>query len=153
MEELTFFIDSKNDYSEVNNWLLEQISHRKIVCLNGGLGAGKTTFLSQFCKQLLSIHDIHSPTYAIINMHEGALNGAPISIAHCDLYRLKTKAEVLDIGIEDVLQDSDLCFVEWPDYIKPLIDQYISLHFVELEDGRREVRCSLDNMPDRSIIS
>ncbi len=153
MAAITFFIGSQNDYSELNNWLFEQISHRSIVCLNGGLGAGKTTFLSQFCKQFLGIQDIHSPTYAIINMHDGQINGSPISVAHCDLYRLKNKAELLDIGIEDVLHDSDFCFIEWPEYITSLIDQYICLNFTELEDGQRMVKCVMDNMPTTSLIN
>ena len=61
--------------------------------LNGDLGAGKTTFLQGFLKELGVSDEITSPTYAL----EQRYNSPIADIIHIDLYRLEQKqaAELL----------------------------------------------------------
>ncbi len=39
---------------------------------------------------------------------------------HLDLYRLNTIEEALALGIEDMLDDQVLTWIEWPEIIEPL---------------------------------
>jgi tRNA threonylcarbamoyladenosine biosynthesis protein TsaE len=59
-----------------------------------------------------------SPTYSIVNEYLSPTYG---KIVHLDLYRLKSLEEAFDIGIEDILYDTPLCFIEWPAIISNLL--------------------------------
>lgn len=138
-----FSIDKIEDYAELNSWVVSALSKTHVVVLHGGLGAGKTTFLSQFSKLHLGIEDIQSPTFAIINMHGGSFDGKSVEIAHCDLYRLKNLEEAREIGIEDVIFDSDMTFIEWPKIIADLLPTHISLSFEVEESGIRSIEAEV----------
>ena len=137
--EKSFLIDGLDGYQELNSWLFDNLEKRSLLLLKGGLGAGKTTFLKQFCEKYLGVTDISSPTYALINMHEGQKNDTSIQIAHCDLYRLDQLEEALEVGIEDVIFDSDVVFVEWPEVILEILSDYTLLHFEAMTSGQRKV--------------
>lgn len=80
-----------------------------VVFLEGALGAGKTFFVRGVCRALgvPSRLPIQSPTFALINEHEGR-----IPIVHADLYRLGDASELDEIGLRDLLVES-VGFVEW----------------------------------------
>lgn len=82
-----------------------------ILLLKGNLGAGKTTFTQFLLKNLGSEDEVNSPTYSIVNEY----NTPKGKIYHFDLYRLKNIEEVYDIGIEEYLDNSFLCIIEWPE--------------------------------------
>ena len=69
-----------------------------ILCLEGKMGSGKTTFIKSICKNLSVIDNITSPTFSLINEYQ-TLSGN--IIYHFDLYRIKNKEEVFNLGIED----------------------------------------------------
>lgn len=90
-----------------------QISgQNKTFAFSGDLGAGKTIFISALCKEAGVKEIITSPTYSIIQ--EYATDDNRI-IYHIDLYRIKNEAEAMDSGIEDCLNSSEICMVEWPE--------------------------------------
>ncbi|MBN8614180.1 MAG: tRNA (adenosine(37)-N6)-threonylcarbamoyltransferase complex ATPase subunit type 1 TsaE [Deltaproteobacteria bacterium] len=80
-----------------------------VVFLEGPLGAGKTFFVRGVCRALgvPSRLPIQSPTFALVNEHEGRL-----PIVHADLYRLTDASELDEIGLRDLLVES-VGFVEW----------------------------------------
>ncbi|AYZ11187.1 tRNA (adenosine(37)-N6)-threonylcarbamoyltransferase complex ATPase subunit type 1 TsaE [Chryseobacterium arthrosphaerae] len=82
-----------------------------ILLLKGNLGAGKTTFTQFLLKNLGSEDEVNSPTYSIVNEY----NTPKGKVYHFDLYRLKNIEEVYDIGIEEYLDNSFLCIIEWPE--------------------------------------
>jgi len=90
--------------------IIPQIKH-KIILLKGNLGAGKTTFTKEFCKQIQCSDEISSPTYSLINEYRYP-DG---KIYHFDLYRMKSLEECFDIGIEEYLESGNLCLIEWPE--------------------------------------
>src|SRR5258706_13764443 len=78
----------------------------------GEMGSGKTTLI-QFIGKALGVSDVmSSPTFGIVNEHEGTDQQ---KVNHFDLYRLKNLREVVDIGIEEYLDSDGYCLVEWPD--------------------------------------
>ncbi|MEO5908112.1 MAG: tRNA (adenosine(37)-N6)-threonylcarbamoyltransferase complex ATPase subunit type 1 TsaE [Ginsengibacter sp.] len=91
---------------------LKLINDYKVFAFSGELGAGKTTFISAFCKELGVVETVTSPTYSIIQEYKTIANRI---IYHIDLYRIKSNEEAMDAGIEDCLNSGEICMVEWPE--------------------------------------
>ncbi len=103
--------------------LLDEIGTARVVLVEGPMGAGKTTLVSEVCKYL-KIKDVSSsPTYAIINEYHYDQNGTTKKIHHMDLYRLTSIEEAINIGIEEYLDQDQYCFIEWPTIIEPFLPQ------------------------------
>ena len=88
-----------------------------VVCLEGDLGAGKTTFTQGLAKALGVPGRVTSPTFCIVQEHraERAAPGAPTLLVHMDLYRLHGEDDVIAIGWEDYLAEGAVVVVEWPE--------------------------------------
>ena len=89
-----------------------------IFCLNGDLGVGKTIFTKGFAKglEIPDYNYITSPTFNIINEHEGRLK-----LHHFDVYRITDIDEMYDTGFEELFFGKDVCLIEWAETIKSLI--------------------------------
>lgn len=113
--------------------LATQFSGGGVVYLQGELGAGKTTLVRGYLRALGYEDSVKSPTYTLVEPYEID----DFSIAHLDLYRVTDPAELEYIGIEDVLRDVSLTFIEWPEngegYLPPP-DLTIELELID--DGR-----------------
>lgn len=84
-----------------------------VICLNGDLGAGKTT-LSKAIGMGLKVEDyITSPTFAIMNQYNGSL-----PMYHFDVYRLDGWHQLEDIGAEDYFYGDGVCLIEWAETIE-----------------------------------
>jgi tRNA threonylcarbamoyl adenosine modification protein YjeE len=86
------------------------------VALTGDLGAGKSTFARAVITELTSATDVPSPTYTLVQHYEGRQG----PIWHFDLYRLKARAEIYELGWEEALPQA-LVLVEWPELVKELL--------------------------------
>jgi tRNA threonylcarbamoyladenosine biosynthesis protein TsaE len=107
--------------------------HRRVVLL-GELGAGKTFFIKEVLNQF-EIHDVNSPTFAIVNQYEGKIRAY-----HFDFYRLKNYDELLEIGWLDYLNDEEaVMFIEWGDIVPQAIpEKRIEIKINVFEDSSRE---------------
>lgn len=139
MKKNQFIIETVDDYSVLFEWLYGQLEEVEIVLLTGDLGAGKTTFVKHFCRQRLGIPNIQSPTYALMNTHIGVFQEKEKEVIHADFYRLEEESELIELGIEDILDKKSIMFVEWPELLTPLIESFIHLKFSLIGDGHREV--------------
>lgn len=117
---------------------IEAMGARRIFAFNGAMGAGKTTFIAEVCRQLGADDDSGSPTFSIVNEYR-ASDGSPIY--HFDFYRLDSPAEALDMGAEDYFYSGDLCLIEWPDRIGNLLpEEAVEVDLLVLDDGSRLLR-------------
>ena len=97
--------------SAVNFFLKGFVNHIKAghcIFLFGDLGVGKTYFSRQIIKSFTSEVFVSSPTYNIVNTYK---YNDDVDILHCDLYRLNSYDEVLELGILDNL-DKKILLVE-----------------------------------------
>lgn len=117
---------------------LKEIGNFKIVLLYGEMGMGKTTFTQEVLRQMGILHLEGSPTYSLINEYQSEKYG---NIFHLDLYRLKSEMEAFDIGIEEILDGSNFCFIEWPEKIEKFVDfDHIIVEFCMNENQQRELK-------------
>jgi len=78
--------------------------------LQGDLGAGKTAFARGFIQSLIPHTEVTSPTFNLVQTYETAHG----SLWHFDLYRLKSPAEIEEIGLDEALETA-ITLIEWPD--------------------------------------
>lgn len=106
----------------------QQIDTPAVVHLSGELGAGKTTFVRAMLRSLGVQGAVKSPTYALIESYEVNLG----MVVHLDLYRLEDPAELEFLGFRDLLEESALMLVEWPERghdALPAADWQISIDY------------------------
>lgn len=112
----------------------------KIILFDAPMGAGKTTLIKALAKQL-GIDDLtSSPTFSIVNEYHSKTSNE--KVYHFDLYRMEDEEEAYDMGIEEYLDSSAWCFIEWPEKAENLLAQEdTSLLKIEiLEDGNRRIQ-------------
>lgn len=107
---MEFKINKIEDWQHVVNEIMPHFKHN-ILLLKGNLGAGKTTFTKFLLKNLGSKDEVSSPTYAIVNEYHTPKG----KVFHFDLYRMKNITEIYDIGMDEYLDNAQLCIIEWPE--------------------------------------
>ena len=91
--------------------------------LVGNLGAGKTTFVRHLLKALGVQGRIKSPTYAVVEPHEGRhpATAQALAIWHFDFYRFNDPQEFEEAGFRDLFASSGLKIAEWPEQAKGML--------------------------------
>ncbi|HJB59460.1 MAG TPA: tRNA (adenosine(37)-N6)-threonylcarbamoyltransferase complex ATPase subunit type 1 TsaE [Candidatus Faecalibacterium faecipullorum] len=89
-----------------------------LIAFTGGLGAGKTAFCRGLAEGLGCTDPVSSPTFAIVNYYRG-----PRPMAHFDLYRIHTEADLAAAGFYDYLDAGAVVAAEWSENLAPLLEQ------------------------------
>ncbi|HTX19417.1 MAG TPA: tRNA (adenosine(37)-N6)-threonylcarbamoyltransferase complex ATPase subunit type 1 TsaE [Bacteroidota bacterium] len=113
------------------------LRRRDVVALYGGLGSGKTQFVKGVCKGLGVRDHVVSPSFTILNEY----SEGHFPIYHFDFYRLRSIAELAEIGFEEYLFGEGVCLIEWAD----LVDS-------KLRSDRYDVSLELGAGPDERLI-
>ena len=110
-------INSLDELDTVAEAVINSLDGRTVVAFDAPMGAGKPTLISRIAALLGAEDSVTSPTFAIVNQYEGTKH----TIYHFDMYRIERVEEALDFGSEEYLSSGDLCLVEWPEKIEPLL--------------------------------
>lgn len=115
-----------------------------VVCLEGDLGAGKTTFTQGLAAALGVAGRVTSPTFCLVQEHRrvGRWESGRVALllVHMDLYRLRGEDDVLAIGWEDYLAEGAILVVEWPERAGSLIPptaKHVVFTHLDGEERRR----------------
>ena len=101
-----------------------------VFLLIGGLGAGKTAFTQGFGAALGVTDPITSPTFTLARAYSGRLE-----MNHLDVYRLTQLDEVMDLGLQELLDGDSVTLIEWGDVIAPaLAADYLEVHLMFGDD-------------------
>lgn len=136
IESEGFVLEDSSRIPEAATWLINKLENKRIWLFYGDMGAGKTTLISEICKQLGVDEEISSPTFSIVNEYRGEKG----KIYHFDFYRLNETREAVEIGAEDYFFSDARCFIEWPQLIEELLpgdEAIVSIR--TLEDRTREI--------------
>ena len=140
----SFEVNSVEETWELAKRLAGELKPGDIVCLEGDLGAGKTTFTQGLAAALGVSGRVNSPTFCIVQEHrrQSTAVGGNRLLVHMDLYRLHDENDVIAIGWEDYLAQGAILVVEWPDRAGTLIPS----------DARHIVFTHLDGEESRRIV-
>lgn len=116
MKRLYFTIDNEAQTAQIAASFASFLRVGDVLCLQGDLGVGKTTFTHYFLKELGHIGDVPSPTFTVVQHYD--LN--QLRVAHYDLYRLEDEAELQELGLPDSFADA-INLVEWPSRMGSLL--------------------------------
>ena len=118
--------------------LANELRRGDVVCLEGELGAGKTTFTQGLAAALGVPGRVTSPTFCIVQEHESP----EVLLVHMDLYRLSGEDDVLAIGWEDYLERGAIVVIEWPERAGSLVPagaRHVVFHHGEGGEDERAV--------------
>jgi tRNA threonylcarbamoyladenosine biosynthesis protein TsaE len=110
----------------------ERLAPGDLVLLKGDLGAGKTTFVRGLMRGVGSPAHVASPTFQLVRVYPGR-----VQIAHVDLYRLEDEADLVDLGLDELL-DQGAVVVEWGDRLEAPEAALLSIE--HLGGDRRRLR-------------
>lgn len=93
--------------------LAHELKGGEIIELIGDLGSGKTTFVQGLAEGLGITRRVLSPTFIIRRSYKGRLN-----LEHFDFYRLNGPGDILGLGLEEIVGDSNtVAVMEWPERV------------------------------------
>ena len=120
MEEEIILVRDLDHLPDAAEKLLDLIRKHdfNLVLLEGGMGAGKTTLVKALCDEMGVEDVVASPSFALINVYCDR-EGNPVY--HFDFYRIESLEEAFDLGYDEYFYSGNLCLVEWPEKIAPLI--------------------------------
>lgn len=134
---LEIFSHSPEQTRRVGMRLGQLLQRGDLLCLEGDLGAGKTTFVQGIARGWGSLDEVSSPTFVLVNQYR---RPDGIDLFHLDAYRLGSLGEAEELDLDDMLAAGTL-IVEWADRIRPLFpDERLWIHLQFLGDHEREIR-------------
>jgi len=132
-------LNSIEETKNLSKKISKIVKNGDIIFLYGEIGVGKTTFVRYLINYLEEVNDIKkseilSPTFSII--HDYKIK--KIKILHCDLYRLKSYNDILELGMFETAENY-IKIIEWPKLIQPKPQNRIeiALNYSKFADSRR----------------
>ena len=108
-----------------------------LICLQGNLGAGKTTLVQGMAQGWGSLDAVSSPTFILVNEYRRP-DGS--QLFHMDAYRLESGAEAAELDIDLMMAEGALV-VEWPERVASVLPHeglWINMDFIAEE--QRQMR-------------
>jgi tRNA threonylcarbamoyladenosine biosynthesis protein TsaE len=111
------FSDSPQQTRDLGKRLGGLLQPGDVVCLQGELGAGKTTFVQGVAQGWGSLDAVSSPTFILVNVYRRA---GEEKLFHFDTYRLDSAPEAEELDIDAMLQQGAL-IIEWPERMQSVL--------------------------------
>ncbi len=124
------------DLPLVADQLFKLSKGKKIWAFYGAMGVGKTTLIKVICQHLGVTNEVTSPTFSLVNEYPTKTGKM---VYHFDFYRIKNMEEVMDIGYEEYFDSGNICLLEWPEKIEPLLEEEdcFAIRVTITPDGKR----------------
>ena len=108
-----------------------------VIGLVGELGSGKTCFIKGLTAALTDIaeEDVTSPTFTFLQEFPGVL-----PLYHFDLYRIKSPADLSDLGFNECAYGTGVTVIEWADRAEALLPpECIIIYLEHIEENSRRL--------------
>jgi tRNA threonylcarbamoyladenosine biosynthesis protein TsaE len=112
-----------------------------VICLQGDLGAGKTTFVQGVARGWGSLDSVSSPTFILVNVYRRADQS---QLFHLDAYRLDSTPEAEELDLDSMLAQGPV-LIEWPERMDGLIPKerlWLKLEHIDEEEREMKFRSS-----------
>lgn len=130
-----FISHSADDTKRIAADFAKTLRGGEVVAFSGGLGMGKTTFVSGAADSLGVGDYVSSPTFAIVNDYGGKPH-----IYHFDMYRVNDWDSLYSTGFFDYMTDENVLFIEWSENIDgALPENTIRIDFEKTGDNSRRI--------------
>lgn len=113
------YLKEEKDTLELGKKIGNLIFDGALLCLNGDLGAGKTSITKGIALGVGISDDITSPTFTIVN--EYSENNR--LLYHFDVYRIGDSSEMYDIGFDEYMESDGIKIIEWSDIIDDILPE------------------------------
>jgi tRNA threonylcarbamoyladenosine biosynthesis protein TsaE len=117
-----------------------------VLAISGDLGAGKTTFMQAFAKQLGITESVISPTYVIMKRYVVPEEDVEVfkTLVHMDVYRIDDVSEMSPLRFEEVLaEEGSVVCIEWAEKIMELLPPHtLSMNIESTGENSREITFS-----------
>jgi len=137
---ITNFVSRSSDETRrVGARLGASLQTGDVICLQGDLGAGKTTFVQGVARGWGSLDSVSSPTFVLVNEYRRADQSR---LFHMDAYRLGSALEAEQLDLDSMLADGAL-LIEWPERIDGLVPSerlWISFEHTGKEEREMKVK-------------
>lgn len=116
----------------------ERLAPGDVICLSGELGSGKTTFVGGLGRGWGVLEPVTSPTFVLVNEYRRADR---LPLWHLDCYRLRSGADALALGFEDLLAGGGVLVIEWPEHIREILPpERLDIHLRWVDAEKRGFR-------------
>jgi tRNA threonylcarbamoyladenosine biosynthesis protein TsaE len=135
---LEFLSHSPEQTRRLGVRLGEMLRGGHLICLDGDLGAGKTTFTQGIARGWGALEPVTSPTFVLVNQYHRA--DAEL-LFHVDAFRLATPEEAEAMGLDELLAEGRVVIIEWPHHIEGILpEDRLRVAMSWVDESRRGLR-------------
>ena len=138
---MDFFSRSPEQTRRIGKRLGEALQAGDVICLQGDLGAGKTTLAQGIAQGWGSLDSVSSPTFILVNVYRRADQS---QLFHMDAYRLDSTPEAEELDLDSMLAQGAL-LIEWPERMDGLIPNerlWVNLEHIDEEEREMKFKAS-----------
>jgi tRNA threonylcarbamoyladenosine biosynthesis protein TsaE len=137
MSQMNFLSRSPEQTRHIGMRLGRALQRGDVICLQGDLGAGKTTFVQGIAQGWGSADSVSSPTFILVNVYR---RDDESQLFHMDAYRLDSTPEAEQLDLDTMLADGAL-LIEWPERMDGLIPaERLWIQLEHMADEEREMK-------------
>lgn len=134
---MDFFSRSPEQTRRIGMRLGAALQVGDVICLQGDLGAGKTTFVQGLATGWGSLDAVSSPTFILVNVYR---RSDQAHLFHMDAYRLDSTPEAEELDLDSMLNEGPL-LIEWPERIHGLVPgECLWIRFEHVDEEEREMK-------------
>ena len=89
-----------------------------VLLLDGDLGAGKTTFTQGLARAMGVGDTVTSPTFTLVRSYPTSYG---VELIHADVYRLEGLADIVSLGLPEMLENGAVAAIEWGERAAPAL--------------------------------
>lgn len=145
-------VSNEKDTQNIANKIANSINGTNLVlCLNGDLGAGKTTFTRHLIRNLQNnkfVNEIPSPTFTLLQIYDYQLG----QIYHYDFYRLDKIEELFELNFSESLRNN-ICIIEWANKFKKALPvDRVEIDFEIISENSRKLKFNFSGKFKKNIF-
>ena len=145
-------VSNEKDTQNIANKIANSINGTNLVlCLNGDLGAGKTTFTRHLIRNLQNnkfANEIPSPTFTLLQIYDYKLG----QIYHYDFYRLDKIEELFELNFSESLRNN-ICIIEWANKFKKALPvDRVEIDFEIISENSRKLKFNFSGKFKKNIF-